>query len=72
MKETLKLFELAVRLCTVNRIVSGGGRSERSFCIDGHHLGPKIVAIIWSRGVATYQGVLIKVLFCMEMRSGPR
>ena len=45
-KETLKKVELAVRLCAINRIVGGAGRSERSFCIDGHHLGPKSVAVI--------------------------
>ena len=55
-KETLKKVELAVRLCTINRIVGGAGRSERSFCIDGHHLGPKSVAVIRNSGVAALQG----------------
>ena len=45
--------------------------SERSFCIDGHHLGPKIVDVIRSRGVATNQGFIIKVLFRVAMQSGP-
>ena len=58
MKETLKIVELAVRLRAINRIVGGAGRSERSFCIDGHHLGPKNVAVIRSRGVAANQGFL--------------
>ena len=57
-KETLKKVELAVRLCAINRIVGGAGRSERSFCIDGHHLRPKSVAVIRSRGVAANQGFL--------------
>ena len=58
MKETLKIVELAVQLHVINRIVGGAGRSERSFCTDGHHLGPKNVAVMRSRGVAANQGVL--------------
>ena len=33
------------------------GRSMRSFIIDGHHLGLRVLAVIQSRGVAISQGV---------------
>ena len=55
---TLNIVELAVRLRAINRIVG-----ERAVCIDGHHLRPKNVAIIWSRGAATNQDFLCTILY---------
>ena len=59
MKETWKIVKLAVQLRAINRIVGGACRSKRSFCIDGYHLGPKSLAVIWSRGVAANQVFLL-------------
>lgn len=39
--------------------VGGAGCSERSFCIDGHHLGQKNVAIIQSRGWPQNRGDVV-------------
>ena len=42
-------------LCNL-KIVEGTGRNVGSFCMDGHYLGPKIVAVIQSRGMTPKQG----------------
>ena len=38
--------------------MGGAGRIQRLKCIDRHRLGPRKVAVIWSRQVAVDQGFL--------------